>query len=322
MSEAQRRTEEARKLRAQGQESIHRRERQTVERERLLRETRAVRSRIQERENQLSALRGRTERLPELAAAARAARGREEEARQRLESIRVDLARVEQDTASARRRRQEAEAGVAERARLLRELRDLEAKASWLAGPFREALLLMEQRILAQAQSAFQRDFGRFFRALIDDPLLEARVGAGFDPTVLIHGEWTPADALSGGERTALALAFRLALGRVVRTMGSLHLNTLILDEPTDGFSPEQIVRMGELLRALGLPQVILVSHESQLASVADHVAQAFKVNGRSEVRPVGSTAPSGDRSSPAELPPPRPRSRGRAAHRQDALDR
>jgi exonuclease SbcC len=111
----------------------------------------------------------------------------------------------------------------------------------------------------------------------------------------MIEGEWTPAEALSGGERTSLALAFRLALAQVVRAMGSLHLDTILLDEPTDGFSPEQVIRMGELLEELALPQVILVSHESQLSAIADRVIRVQKVDGRSlleDANPAASDQP------------------------------
>jgi DNA repair exonuclease SbcCD ATPase subunit len=126
-----------------------------------------------------------------------------------------------------------------------------------------------------------------------------------------------PPEALSGGERTALALAYRLALGHVVRSFGELTLSTLILDEPTDGFSPEQVGRMGELLDELRLPQVILVSHEAGLASIADHVVRIRKEGGESiiEADPTAArarphrTAP--DAASPATAPSPKPR-RGR----------
>ncbi|MGA8512581.1 MAG: hypothetical protein WB778_07700, partial [Thermoplasmata archaeon] len=55
-------------------------------------------------------------------------------------------------------------------------------------------------------------------------------------------------------------------------------------DEPTDGFSPEQVLRMGELLDELALPQVILVSHELQLSTIADRVVRVSKENGESSL--------------------------------------
>ena len=108
---------------------------------------------------------------------------------------------------------------------------------------------------------------------------------------------------MSGGERTSLALAFRLALAHVVRSMGSLRLDTILLDEPTDGFSPEQVIRMGELLEELALPQVILVSHESQLAAISDRVIRVQKPDGRSTVDSGrGTQHESGDRIASAAL--------------------
>ncbi len=239
----------------------------------------------------------------------------EQEARNEHVRATGALVALERDLAHVRERLSEAARGSQERAQLVAEARDLERKASWLSGPYHEALVRMEQRILAGAQAAFQRDLARFFRTLIDDPLLEARVDSTFLPSVLIDNAWTPADALSGGERTSLALAFRLALGRVVRTMGSLRLDTLILDEPTDGFSPEQVVRMGDLLEDLGLAQVILVSHEFELSSVADRVFETHKRDGISSLG--GSRAPppeEAERPEPARQGRRRPRAPGFAS--------
>ena len=181
-----------------------------------------------------------------------------------------------------------AERGRAERATLIAEATDLEGKAEWVAEPFRIAVLRMEKELLAHAQAVFDRSFARFFASLIDDPSLVARTDVSFTPEVTIAGEATPAEALSGGERTSLALAFRLALASVVRSLGTVRLQTLLLDEPTDGFSTEQVVRMGELLEELALPQVLLVSHESELAGVADHTVRVVKVDGRSTLEPDG----------------------------------
>ena len=318
LKQAHRHLEEARAQLQAIRDATHLRERLVADRERLQVELDGIRGRIAEREERLGVLERSVRRLPGVVEAAREAREQNEEARRELEERRVDHARAQQDAAIARQQRHEAEKGVEERARLLLEVRALENKAAWLGGPFHEAVLAMERRILAQAQATFQRDFSRYFRALIDDPLLEARVGAGFDPTVLIGGAWTPPEALSGGERTSLALAFRLALGQVVRTLGSLKLDTLILDEPTDGFSPEQIVRMGELLRSLGLPQVILVSHEMQLSSVADHVVQAVKNHGRSEIRAIGGAGSTSGEADSEGAGPGSPRRRRRTPAKSD----
>ncbi len=282
-----------------------RREREN-DRARTAAEIRTLVERKASRSARISELRERAAALPrereELDRRVRA----EETARNEHERTAMEVVGLQRDLDHVRERLAEALRGAAERARLLGEISDLERKAAWLSGAFREALLTMEQRILAGAQRAFQRDLERFFRTLIDDPLLEARIDATFLPVVLINGAWTPADALSGGERTSLALAFRLALGRVVRTLGNLRLDTLILDEPTDGFSPEQVVRMGDLLEDLGLPQVILVSHEFELSSVADRVFETRKIDGISSIGGVRAESV----GEPASLEPPRRRPR------------
>ena len=215
-----------------------------------------------------------------------------------LESERGMLVRADARLDEAARRVQDAEKGRADRSQLLREADDLAEKAAWVTGPFRDSVLAMEQKLLAHAQAAFERDFARYFASLVDDPGLTARTDVAFTPAVSIEGEWTPAEALSGGERTSLALAFRLALSRVVRSMGNLRLDTMLLDEPTDGFSPEQVVRMGELLEELALPQVIIVSHEGQLASIADRVVRVRKQDGKSVLSGPTSSDPEAEGSA------------------------
>ena len=95
--------------------------------------------------------------------------------------------------------------------------------------------------------------------------------------------------ALSGGERTAAAFAYRLALNGLVRSHATPgQRNMLMLDEPTDGFSREQVVRMGGVLRDLDADQVVIVSHDRELRAFANHVYVVHKAGGASQVAPVG----------------------------------
>ncbi|EQD29755.1 SMC domain protein [mine drainage metagenome] len=158
----------------------------------------------------------------------------------------------------------------------------------------RDALLEMETTLLRQSEIEFQQYFARYFSTLVEDPAIVARVDAGFTPHVLLNGVWTPPEALSGGERTSLALAFRLALSAVVRSLQTLRLGCLILDEPTDGFSEAQVQRMTDLLDRLEIPQIILVSHEESLARTARKVFYVRKRLGVSEIDPDRSSASPG----------------------------
>ncbi len=241
------------------------------------------------------------------------ARAAEQTAERTLRELRESLVRTDSRIDGLLERQRLCERGRAERAARVTEADDLEEKADWAGDRFRTAVLRMEKELLAHAQLAFDRAFSRFFASLVDDPALTARTDASFTPEVTSGGEVTPAEALSGGERTSLALAFRLALADVVRSLGQVRLETLLLDEPTDGFSSEQVVRMGELLEELALPQVIVVSHESQLTGIADRTVRVLKVDGRSRLE-TDARAPGPAPDEPGPLAPASatPRSPGR----------
>ena len=255
---------------------------------RLASELRDIGERAAARRAQIAEGRERLETEPARRAELAAAEGERERAeRARLAQI-EGVARLGERVEEAHRRATRAEAAAAERDRLTREAETVESKAVWLATAFHDAVLTMEKRVLEQAQADFEQTFRRYFAALMGDPDLVAVTDATFSPSAEIRGVATPAEALSGGERTSLALAYRLALSRVVRALGHLRLDTLLLDEPTDGFSPEQVGSMGELLERLELPQVVLVSHERELESIADRVVVVEKTEGTSVLRESG----------------------------------
>ena len=51
----------------------------------------------------------------------------------------------------------------------------------------------------------------------------------------------------------------------------------MILDEPTDGFSDEQLDRVRNVLSELNLKQLILVSHEPKIESFVDNIIRLNK---------------------------------------------
>ena len=70
----------------------------------------------------------------------------------------------------------------------------------------------------------------------------------------------------------------------VRKTAASMDSNLLILDEPTDGFSREQLMKVRDIFTELQCPQVIIVSHERDLESFADQVFTVAKNEGISTV--------------------------------------
>jgi len=64
----------------------------------------------------------------------------------------------------------------------------------------------------------------------------------------------------------------------------SMKSNLLILDEPTDGFSKEQLGKVRDILSELQCPQIIIVSHEKELESFADQIFRVTKSHGESKI--------------------------------------
>ena len=125
----------------------------------------------------------------------------------------------------------------------------------------------------------FDQLFQEWFSILIEDENTYSRLDDAFAPIILQNGYEVAFTDLSGGEKTSAALAYRLALNRVITTL--IHtINTkdlLILDEPTDGFSIEQLDKVREVLERLQSKQTIIVSHESKIESFVNNVIRIQK---------------------------------------------
>ena len=60
--------------------------------------------------------------------------------------------------------------------------------------------------------------------------------------------------------------------------------NLLVLDEPTDGFSKQQLYKLRDVFHDLKCPQIIIVSHEKELEGFADNVVNVQNMNGVSTI--------------------------------------
>ncbi len=155
----------------------------------------------------------------------------------------------------------------------------------WLSGYFEPTVQLIERSVLATINQEFDSLFQKWFAMLVGDPEKEAKVDEDFTPVVVQGGYEQDVRYLSGGERTSVALAYRLALNLLAqRVSAGMRSNLLILDEPTDGFSREQLGNVREVLDDVGCPQVIIVSHDKELESFADQILRVSKSRGVSTV--------------------------------------
>jgi len=155
----------------------------------------------------------------------------------------------------------------------------------WLSEYFTNTLALIEKHVLISINQDFNDQFQKWFTLLVEDPTKDATVYEDFTPNVRQDGYDQDVDFLSGGEKTSVALAYRLALNSLVQQVSvGMKSNLLILDEPTDGFSKEELYKVREILRELKCPQVIMVSHEAELESFATHILRVSKAGGKSTV--------------------------------------
>ncbi len=208
---------------------------------------------------------------------------------QRLErersSVIKQLGGIEREAEGLKDGESKLEAGIKEKEEFQKLQSSLEEDRTWLSEYFAPTVELIEKQAFANRNQRFNQQFQRWFQILVDDPDLRVRVKEDFAPVIEREGYEQDYGQLSGGERTSVALAYRLALNTTVQEAAlGQEPNLLILDEPTDGFSKEQLGKFGDILTELRCPQVILVSHERELENLADRVYRVEKVNGESMV--------------------------------------
>jgi exonuclease SbcC len=157
---------------------------------------------------------------------------------------------------------------------------------NWLEEYFINLMNTMEKHVMLQVYREFNELFQQWFNILIEDETINVRLDDEFTPIIEQNGYETNIENLSGGEKTAVALAYRLALNKVINDIiGEIKTkDILMLDEPTDGFSTEQLDKIRVVLEQLNIKQIIIVSHESKIESFVDSVIRINKSEHISQV--------------------------------------
>ena len=174
---------------------------------------------------------------------------------------------------------------IEERRKNLEFYRKMEEFGKWLREVFIPALEDVEKMRMIAINEEFRALFENWFHELLGESEYEATVDEEFRPIVRYQRFDMPIGTLSGGERTSVALAYRLALNTMVKKALGLSSNILILDEPTDGFSKDQLYKLKDVFEKMDTDQIIIVSHEKELMNLADRVYHVEKVNGVSKIR-------------------------------------
>jgi exonuclease SbcC len=155
----------------------------------------------------------------------------------------------------------------------------------WLNGKFIELVLYTEKNVMLKLREEFSELFSNWFSILVPETL-SVKLDESFSPIIQQQDYELDYSYLSGGERTAVALAYRLALNQVINSILSTikTRDLVILDEPTDGFSEAQLDKIRDILLQLKVKQLIIVSHEQKVEGFVDNIIRFRKVNGVTEI--------------------------------------
>ena len=157
----------------------------------------------------------------------------------------------------------------------------------WLDKYFLKLTYTIEKQVMLKIHQLFDQLFQEWFSILMEDENISARIDDSFTPIIEQNGYDVAFNYLSGGEKTSAALAYRLALNKVINDV--IHQintkNLIILDEPTDGFSSEQLDKVRDVLERLKLQQILIVSHESKIESFVENV---IRIEKRGHVSTIG----------------------------------
>jgi exonuclease SbcC len=189
------------------------------------------------------------------------------------------------------------QAQIAQKEALEAKLKNLTVVVDWLSNQFLALVDFTEIQVMMKLRREFSRVFSSWFHMIAGDAF-EVQLDENFTP-VIMQGEFEMEYSfLSGGERTAVALAYRLALNQTINSVLS-QIKTkdiVILDEPTDGFSEAQIDKIRDVLDELSVGQLIIVSHEQKIEGFVDTIVRLRKAGDVSEidatVQPLPTSTP------------------------------
>ncbi|MGC9309768.1 MAG: hypothetical protein ACP5D2_03695 [Candidatus Nanoarchaeia archaeon] len=199
----------------------------------------------------------------------------------------ISLAEKNKELELLKKQLQELEGDISKKEQARQELNYLRGLQDWLNDRFLYVITVTENNVMAKLRNEFSRIFSEWFAILVSDSL-KVRLDEDFTPIIENQDYEIDYEFLSGGERTAVALAYRLALNQVLNSLLS-RIKTkdlVILDEPTDGFSEEQLDKMRDIFQELDAEQTILVSHEPKIESFVDNVIR-IKKEGTSQIEKI-----------------------------------
>ena len=190
----------------------------------------------------------------------------------------ISLAEVKKELQITRKEIYEMEQSISAKEDKKRNLEKLADMQDWLSNQFTSLIEFTERNVLLKLRKEFSTLFNMWFHILAGDSF-EVQLDETFTPLIMQGEVEMEYGFLSGGERTSIALAYRLALNQIINSVLSRvkTKDIVILDEPTDGFSESQIDKMRDVLEQLNVKQLIIVSHEQKIESFVDNILRLRK---------------------------------------------
>ncbi len=208
-----------------------------------------------------------------------------EEAQSEEKSAEIRVAELRKEIEMFARQIESLRERISKIENLKKQLDYLNELEGWLSKNFLLIISLIEKNVMVKLKAEFSKSFSEWFNMLVSDNF-QVRLSDDFTPIIEQQDYELDYAYLSGGERTAIALAYRLSLNQVINSFLS-RIKTrdlVILDEPTDGFSEQQLDKLRGVLEQLNVKQLIIVSHEQKIESFVDNIIKLKKEQGLSKI--------------------------------------
>ena len=142
-----------------------------------------------------------------------------------------------------------------------------------LLSNLREDIRSIREYIRLKFINEFRSLFKTRFEELRNETDYSIDIDNNYNVVISSGHEETDARTLSGGEKTSVAIAYRLALSSLASILGGVGKNELVvMDEPTSGLDKEDINALTNAITKIhDLKQIIIVTHEDSMKNIADN---------------------------------------------------
>jgi exonuclease SbcC len=196
-----------------------------------------------------------------------------------LKKLEIEKAAINQEIKTHLEKIQTLEKEIEEKRNFQKKSDNLKKLKSFLEKEFFALMQTMEKQIMLKVHHDFDSLFQKWFSILITPDIIQIKLDYEFTPLIIQNGHDIDYINLSGGEKTAIALSYRLALNQTINKLMSKikTKDIIILDEPTDGFSSEQLDKIRLIFDELEVKQLIIVSHEAKIESFVENIIRLSK---------------------------------------------